>query len=233
MRPFPIGRPSPAMVVSLIALFVSLGGVSYGVATGSIDSREIKNNTITSRDVRNNQVTGVDIRRGGVFGSDVHNSSLSGVDVKNDSLQGRDILESSLGTVPNATTASTANTAGALSSQKKLSYQSGAGGAATEIFNSGKLRLTASCGAGGAVTLTANTTVDNSTLQSFGTAGSDVNDSDFDAAETPTLSDADEERSVVFTEPGGQVVVIQYAAAEGAAVYGGTNCIVKGLAQTL
>jgi hypothetical protein len=46
-------RPSPAMVVALIALFIALGGVSYGVATGSIDSREIKNNTIKSKDVRN------------------------------------------------------------------------------------------------------------------------------------------------------------------------------------
>ena len=39
-------RPSPAMVVALIALFVAMGGVSYGVATGSIDGREIKNNTV-------------------------------------------------------------------------------------------------------------------------------------------------------------------------------------------
>ena len=47
-------RPSPALVIACIALFVSLGGVSYAVATGSIDSREIRNNTISSNDVRNN-----------------------------------------------------------------------------------------------------------------------------------------------------------------------------------
>ena len=47
-------RPSPALVIACIALFVSLGGVSYGVATGFIDSREIKNNTIRSKDMRNN-----------------------------------------------------------------------------------------------------------------------------------------------------------------------------------
>ena len=44
-------RPSPALVISMIALFVSLSGVSYGVATGFIDSREIKNNEIRSRDI--------------------------------------------------------------------------------------------------------------------------------------------------------------------------------------
>jgi hypothetical protein len=49
-------RPSPAMVVALIALFVALGGVSYGVATGSIDSREIKNNTVRGKDIRNRTI---------------------------------------------------------------------------------------------------------------------------------------------------------------------------------
>ena len=32
-------RPSPALVIACIALFVSLGGVGYAAATGSIDSR--------------------------------------------------------------------------------------------------------------------------------------------------------------------------------------------------
>ena len=52
--------PSPAMVVALVALFVALGGVSYGVASGYIDSREIKNNSIQSKDVRNGTLTGTD-----------------------------------------------------------------------------------------------------------------------------------------------------------------------------
>ncbi len=37
------------MVVATVALFMSLGGVSYGLATGSIDSREIRNNTCAAR----------------------------------------------------------------------------------------------------------------------------------------------------------------------------------------
>ena len=40
-------RPTPALAIACIALFVAMGGVSYGVATGSIDSREIKNGSIT------------------------------------------------------------------------------------------------------------------------------------------------------------------------------------------
>ena len=49
---------SPATVIASIALFVSLGGVSYGVAAGSIDSREIENNTVQTQDVRNNGLSG-------------------------------------------------------------------------------------------------------------------------------------------------------------------------------
>jgi hypothetical protein len=94
-------RPSPAMVVAMIALFVSMGGVSYGLATGSIDSREIRNNTVRSRDLRNNDTRTQDVR----------NNNLRGRDIRNNSLTGADILESSLGTVPSATSANSANTA--------------------------------------------------------------------------------------------------------------------------
>ncbi len=48
--------------VALLALFVALGGTSYAAATGSIDSREIKNNTVRSKDIRDNQVRSRDVR---------------------------------------------------------------------------------------------------------------------------------------------------------------------------
>lgn len=44
-----------------LALFIVLGGTSYAVATGSIDSREIRNNTIRGKDVRTNTLRGADI----------------------------------------------------------------------------------------------------------------------------------------------------------------------------
>jgi hypothetical protein len=90
-----------ANVMATVAVFVALGGTSYAVATGSIDSREIKNNTVRSKDIRNNAVRGRDIRNG----------TLTGGDVGVDKLTGADILESSLGTVPNASHASSADRA--------------------------------------------------------------------------------------------------------------------------
>jgi hypothetical protein len=50
------------MVVAMTALFLSLGGVSYGLATGVISGREIKNNTITFKDVKKDRLGGGSIK---------------------------------------------------------------------------------------------------------------------------------------------------------------------------
>lgn len=71
-----IHRPSPAMVVACIALFVAMGGVSYGLATGSISSREIRNNTIRGKDVRNKSLTGKDVKRDSIGGLSINESRL-------------------------------------------------------------------------------------------------------------------------------------------------------------
>jgi hypothetical protein len=71
-----IRRPSPAMVVACIALFVAMGGVSYGVAAGFIDSREIKNNTIRGKDVKNGALTGKEFKRDSVGGLSINEGRL-------------------------------------------------------------------------------------------------------------------------------------------------------------
>jgi hypothetical protein len=92
-------RPTPALVISVIALFVSLGGVGYAAAT--VTSSDVRNNSLTSRDVRNNSLTGRDVR----------NSSLTGRDVRRNSLTGSDVRESRLGEVPSAASADSARIA--------------------------------------------------------------------------------------------------------------------------
>lgn len=68
------------MVIALIALFVSLGGVSYGVVSGSIDGREVKNGSLTGRDIKNGSLDGDrELGRGSVSGSRVDESSLGRV----------------------------------------------------------------------------------------------------------------------------------------------------------
>ena len=52
-------RPSPATVISLIALFVALGGSAYAI---TITGRDVKNGSLTGRDVKRNSLTGTQIR---------------------------------------------------------------------------------------------------------------------------------------------------------------------------
>ena len=89
---------SPPMAVSLLALFVSLGGVSYGLAVGSIGSREIENGSIQSRDSRNGAIRGEDVRNATVLSRDVKDGALRGADVRNHTLRGRDIAPGTIGT---------------------------------------------------------------------------------------------------------------------------------------
>jgi hypothetical protein len=88
---------SPATVLAGIALFVSLGGVSYAVATGSIDSREIRNGTVQSRDVRDGALQGRDVANGSLQSRDVRDGALRGLDVNDRSLGGVDLAENTLG----------------------------------------------------------------------------------------------------------------------------------------
>lgn len=88
---------SPATVLAGAALFVSLGGVSYGVATGSINSREIANGTVQSRDVRDGSLQGRDVANGTLQSRDVKDGVLGGVDVRDRSLAGADVATNALG----------------------------------------------------------------------------------------------------------------------------------------
>jgi hypothetical protein len=69
-------RLTYANVVASIALFIALGGTSYGLATGSIGSREIKSNSVRSEDIRNNDVRGNDIRNRTIKAKDVGKGAL-------------------------------------------------------------------------------------------------------------------------------------------------------------
>ena len=85
------------MVVALLALFVALGGVSYGVATGSIDSREIKNGTVQSRDVQDDSLRGIDVENNSLGGGDIAAGAVRSREITDRSIFGRDVASNSLG----------------------------------------------------------------------------------------------------------------------------------------
>ena len=75
-----ISRPSPAMVVALIALVFAATGTGIA-ATGAITGADIQNGSITSADLATGAVTSSDIRNGTVTGTDLKNASISTTDL--------------------------------------------------------------------------------------------------------------------------------------------------------
>jgi hypothetical protein len=227
--------PSPALVIACVALFVSLGGVSDGLAKGSVDSREIKNNTVRSKDVRNNTLRTFDIRNNEVRGFDIRNSTVRGRDVAFDTLGGADISEGSLAKVPSATTADTATTATTAGSVggiglARINYAAEAGAGFVEVLNIGGLRLEASCGAGGALEVRGTPADANSEVS----VSSDLDEA-LPANTFASLVDNEGAGVIAFAAPNGTVVTIQALALEAPplnGVHGTTNdCGFFGIAE--
>jgi hypothetical protein len=194
-------RPSPALVISIIALFVSLSGVSYGVATGFIDSREIKNNEIRSRDLRNNEIRTRDLRNNEVRGIDIRNSTVQGRDIALNTVTGEDISETTLGKVPSATAADTATTAAGVATLKPIPRTALAeDDSAVVLATHGPFTLRAQCLPNGTATqakTSLQTTEDNSAAWS-------------EDATYPILDSGDGAQDLIFVNDlaGGQRTVI-------------------------
>jgi hypothetical protein len=241
-------RPSAALVISLIALFISLSGVSYGVATGFIDSREIKNNQVRSADLRNNDVRTRDLRNNEVRGIDIRNSTVRGADVGLNSLTGDDINESRLSKVPSAAaadSATTATTAQGLTGVRVVPIKHRSGDVTNQtVLDASGLQLAVTC-ATGDEEVVARTTVAGGEIAAIsddataadGVATDIAHNLDdafgpadtFDVQDTPTASDD-------------RIYDIDYLGGDGASVsvhlitdddLGTDNCIVSGYAVVL
>lgn len=182
-------RLSFANVVSLLALFVALGGSSYAavrvgsgdivdnsvrskdlrnddvrgkdIRNGTVRSRDLRNNSILSRDVHENSLLTGDIRDGNVFSGDIHDGSVTG----------KDVNESSLGTVPNASTLDGKDSSAFLAGRKtglvKLSY-----GQTKVVARSGPYTWSAGCsdtgGGNTRLVVSVRSSVGGATAASFG-----------------------------------------------------------------
>jgi hypothetical protein len=87
-----IARPSPAMIVALIALFAALTGTAFAaLGKNTVGSRQLKAKAVTSGKIANNAVTSAKVAKGSLTGDDVNVNAL--------------------GTVPTATSAASAGNA--------------------------------------------------------------------------------------------------------------------------
>lgn len=90
-----VGRPSPALLISMLALFVALGSVALAgkkdkAPKNSVVSSSIKNGKVKTKDISNKKgVKSKDIVDGEVTGADVDESSLGQVP-SSDKLDGLD-----------------------------------------------------------------------------------------------------------------------------------------------
>lgn len=92
-RPSFLRRPSPAMAVALLALFVALGGS----ALAAIGSAGIADNSVRSVDVRNNDLRSNDVRNGALGLADLSAAARTGLAGK---LYHREINDGSITTIP-------------------------------------------------------------------------------------------------------------------------------------
>jgi hypothetical protein len=75
MKRFHVSRPSPAMVVALLALIVALGGSAY--AAKKIGSKQLKKNAVTTKKIKNGAVTGSKIANNAVTTGKIANNAVT------------------------------------------------------------------------------------------------------------------------------------------------------------
>jgi hypothetical protein len=99
MSRIPSKRPSPAMVVAIVALLTSLAGAAW--AGSQISGSQLANRSVDDQKLRANDVDQGEIQAGGVKKSELAKNSAGGSEV----------IESDLGTVPRAESAHSADLA--------------------------------------------------------------------------------------------------------------------------
>lgn len=166
-----ISRPSPALIVAIVALFMALGGTSYAALK------------ITGKNVQNSTLTGLDVK----------NKSLGGQEHKPDSLGGAQINEALLGTVPKAADADTVGGQPATSFMVKQTRAFEAAIPATQNFANNATLGTLADLAPGAYVVTAKLTYENDTATATSTCtlhvpgGNDVTTFSHDTTNSETI----------------------------------------------
>jgi hypothetical protein len=92
-------QPTPAFVVAIIALVVSMSGTAVAVtalAPNSVKSKHIVNGQVKAKDLGSDSVRGAKVQDASLTGADVADGSLAGADVTDGSLAGADVTDESL-----------------------------------------------------------------------------------------------------------------------------------------
>ena len=224
-------RITYANVMSSIAVFLILGGAT-AFAAKKIGSNEIKGNSITTGKIKKEAVSASKIKKNAVTTAKIANGAVTGAKLN----------LGTVGTVPNAvhaTTADTAKNAETVGGNRVVSFSLFGNGTIgpTQILDLNGLQIVASC-SGGAVTTFARTTVGGGEISAFSVDASSAEtidtsfDDEFqpgDEFELPESSSSDEVGQGRYS--GGNLKFIDFTYNEEDSV-GGNECAFHGFATS-
>lgn len=75
MNRFHVSRPSPAMIVAIVALIAALGGSAY--AAGKIGSRQLKKNAVSTKKIKDDAVTSAKLANNAVTAGKLATGAVS------------------------------------------------------------------------------------------------------------------------------------------------------------
>ena len=114
MSRFRVGRPSTALVVSMIALVVALGGTSYAAFSlpkNSVGTKQLKNGAVATKKVKNGAIGTGKLKNGAVTTAKLSLGAVTATTIARGAVTAAALNLAALGTVPSATNATNATNA--------------------------------------------------------------------------------------------------------------------------
>jgi hypothetical protein len=89
-------RPSPALVISCVALFLTLAGTAFAVGKNTVRSAQIVDGTVRTIDLRDNAVTSPKIADATVGATDLGLDSVGSEEIAKDAVKAEEIAENAV-----------------------------------------------------------------------------------------------------------------------------------------
>ncbi len=98
MRRLPLRRPSPAMIVSLVALFLALGGTTYALTlpNGSVGSAQLRPNSVVNSRIYPGAVSNSKMGRSAVTFSKMADHQFTAQKIRDGSLLGKNLAANTI-----------------------------------------------------------------------------------------------------------------------------------------
>jgi hypothetical protein len=235
-------RPSPALIVALLALAGTWGGPA--VAAQLVGSKEVRNDSLRSKDVKDRSLLGRDVKSNALTGRTI--KGLSSRDMVLDGIDGSVVDESSLAEVPRAAAAARADsaaTADAVNGSRivRVAYAQLVGTDATTVLDEGGLAIRARCAAPGTLSVDATASGSSGGLVHVTATAGGANstttaasaDNDLRAGDALNVIPAGANNAsgtLSWYAPSGDTITLDYLAQDGLGAARGYQCLFTGTA---